>query len=253
MMRCGDQASRGPRSTLAAVLCAFVVFCAFHAPVQAQQVGSAVNPAAPKEASSAPGTLRLDYSQTPVALQIGLPDADAAIKQSIAQEGANWPLQIGEHRALPEEFQSDLTPQLDWEEMGDGSIVSSLSVTSPDATAMRMAVQAELPDGGEIRFFDGQSNQGPGSSGYPVIDAMDFAPGKGAPETLGASTADSGDEVFRRTNAGPERRPGRGPGHGRQRDLRALAPGSVRIRQQRVGAVRRRAPHRSTLRRKLRV
>ena len=123
MMRCGRQPSRGPRSTWAAVLCAFVVFCAFHAPAQAQRVGSAVNPSASKEASSAPGTLRFDYSQTPVAVKIALPDADAAIKQSMTQSSGGLPLQIGVHRAMSNEFQGDLSPKLDWEEMGDGSIV----------------------------------------------------------------------------------------------------------------------------------
>ena len=106
--RCGHQASRGPRSTGAALLCAFIVFCAFHAPAQAQRVGSAVNPAAPKEAPSAQNTLKLDYSQTPVALKIDLPDADAAVKESIAQKSDDWPLRIGVHRPMSEEYQGDL-------------------------------------------------------------------------------------------------------------------------------------------------
>ena len=179
MMRCGHQASPGRRSTRAAVLCAFVVFWAGHAPAQAQQVGSAVNPSASKEASAAPGTLRLDYSQTPVAVKIALPDADAAIKQSMTQSSGDLPLQIGVHRAISDEFQGDLAPQLDWEEMGDGSIVSSVSVTSPGAPAMRMSIEVELPEGGELRFFDGQSNTGPDGSGYPVdgpIEATTFDP-----------------------------------------------------------------------------
>ena len=192
MMRCGRQPSRGPRSTWAAVLCAFVVFCAFHAPAQAQRVGSAVNPSASKEASSAPGRLRLDYSQTPVAVKIALPDADAAIKQSMTQSSGGLPLQIGVHRAISNEFQGDLSPKLDWEEMGDGSIVSSVSVTSPGASAMRMSIEVELPDGGELRFFDGQSNTGTDGSGFPVIDAKDLASRNESPGPLATSSVDLG-------------------------------------------------------------
>ena len=190
MMRCGHQASRGPSSTRAAVLCAFVVFCAFHAPAQAQRVGSAVNPSASKEASSAPGTLRLDYSQTPVAVKIALPDADAAIKQSMTQSSGDLPLQIGVHRAISDEFQGDLSPKLDWEQMGDGSIVSSVSVTSPGASAMRMSIEVELPDGGELRFFDGQSNTGSDGSGYPVIGPIDLVPKNGTPGLLAPPAAE---------------------------------------------------------------
>ena len=185
-MRYGHQASRGPRSTGAALLCAFIVFCAFHTPAQAQRVGSAVNPSVPKEASSVESAPKLDYSQTPVALAIDLPDVDAAVKQRIAQQGGSWPHQVGVHLDMPDEFQSDLAPKLDWEEMGDGSIVSSVSVTSPGASAMRMGIKVDLPDGGELRFFDGQSNSGADNPGYPVIDAKDLASSgesHGAPAT----------------------------------------------------------------------
>ena len=174
-MRCGHQASRGPRSTGAALLCAFIVLCAFHTPAQTQRVGSAVNPSAPKEASSVQSAPKLDYSQTPVALAIDLPDVDAAVKQTIAQQVGSWPHQVGVHLDMPDEFQSDLAPKLDWEEMGDGSIVSSVSVTSPGASAMRMGIKVDLPDGGELRFFGGQSSSGADNPGYPVVGAKDLA------------------------------------------------------------------------------
>ena len=196
MMRFGHRAARGLRCVEAAVVCAFVVFGACHAPAHAQRVGSAVGPSAPKEVPAEQRALRLDYSETPVALSIALPAADAAVKQSMTQKDRDLPLQIGVHRPMPDEFQGDVSPKLDWEEMDDGSIVSSMSVTSPGASAMRMGIKAALPDGGEFRFFDGQSNQGPG---YPVIDTTDFVPqerhsrnargGSAAePETAGAGS-----------------------------------------------------------------
>ena len=190
MMRCGYRTARGLRCVEGVLVLAFVVFGAWHAPAQAQQVGSAVNPSASKEASSAPGTLRLDYSQTPVAVKIALPDADAAVKQSMTRKSGDLPLQIGVHRAISDEFQGDLSPKLDWEEMGDGSIVSSVSVTSPGASAMRMSIEVELPEGGELRFFDGQSNQGPDGSGYPVIGVKDLAARNATPEMPRASAAE---------------------------------------------------------------
>ena len=201
MMRFRHRAVRGLRSVEAALVCAFVVFGAWHPPAHAQRVGSAVGPPALKEGSAAQSALKLDYSGTPVALQVALPAAGAAVKQSIAQKDSDLPLQIGVHRPMPNEFQGDVSPKLDWEAMDDGSIVSSMSVTSSGASAMRMGVKAELPDGAELRFFDGQSNQGPG---YPVIGPTDLVLKNGTP-----------------ANARGVRR---GPRNGRSRE-RAVRPG----------------------------
>ena len=90
----------------------------------------------------------------------------------------------------PMDFGGDLSPKLDWEEMGDGSIVSSVSVTSPGASAMRMSIEVELPDAGELRFFDGQSNTGSDGSGYPVIGPIDLVPKNGTPGLLAPSSAE---------------------------------------------------------------
>ena len=105
----------------------------------------------------------------------------------MTQKSGDLPLQIGVHRSMPNEFQGDVSPKLDWEAMDDGSIVSSMSVTSSGASAMRMGVKAELPDGAELRFFDGQSSEGPG---YPVIGPTDLVLKNGTPAMLGASAAD---------------------------------------------------------------
>ena len=74
--------------------------------------------------------------------------------------------------------------------MGDGSIVSSVSVTSPGASAMRMSIEVELPEGGELRFFDGQSNTGSDGSGYPVIGPIDLVPKNGTPGLLAPPAAE---------------------------------------------------------------
>ena len=192
MMRHRRRASRGSGSVRVALACALIGFAACHAPAQAQRVGSVEGPSAPKGASSAQSALKLDYSQTPVALEIDLPDAEADVKQSIAQGGDDWPLRIGVHRAMSDEFRGDLSPQLDWEETGDGSIVSSVSVTSPGASASRMGIKVELPEGGELRFFDGQSSQGHVNPGYPVVGAKDLASGNESPGVPAESGIDLG-------------------------------------------------------------
>ena len=183
MMRCGHRTSRNVRSVKAAMVCAFVVFSTCYAPAYAQQVGSTVGPSVPDDVPAVQPKLRLDYSQTPIALQIDLPQADTMVKLSMARKGRNQPLQIGVHRALPDGLQGDLSPQLDWEETGDGSIVSSVSVTSPGATAMRMGVQAQLPEGSELRFFDGQLGQGQNDPGYPVFNGTDLVTKDTTPQT----------------------------------------------------------------------
>ena len=55
---------------------------------------------------------------------------------------------------------------------------------------MRMSIEVELPEGGELRFFDGQSNQGPDGSGYPVIGPIDLVPKNGTPGLLAPSAAE---------------------------------------------------------------
>ena len=189
MMRCLHGASRGLCRTGAAVVGAFLVFGACLAPTHAQQVGSAVGPSVPEEVPAAHRKLRLDYSQTPVGLQIDLPPADASVKRSMARKSRNGPLKVGVHRAMPDGFQDDLSPELDWVEMGDGTVVSSVSVTSPGASAMRMGVTVELPEGGELRFFGGQPDQGHDDPDYPVIGGEDLVPKDAAPESLGALLA----------------------------------------------------------------
>ena len=97
-------------------------------------------------------SLRQDYSSTPIALRITLPEVTDA-------EHADWegrertvPLQIGFGREIPTAWQDDLAPRLTWTTLSDGSVVSALSVTSPGARALRVAVYASLDPGAELRF-----------------------------------------------------------------------------------------------------
>lgn len=130
---------------------------------------SAVMPQTPVDGSAAKRGLKLDYSTVRVGLQIVLPPPSEQEKQSMAKEGSKGPVAIGFHRDVPGEFKGDLSPQLDWIEQPDGSFVSSLSVTSPGAESVRVGIRAELPPGGEIRFFDEESDES-----LPVVTSEDF-------------------------------------------------------------------------------
>ena len=63
------------------------------------------------------------------------------------------PLRIGFHRDVPESFQGDLLPRLDWTTTGDGALAATLLVSSPQAKSIRVALRADLPPGGTLRFF----------------------------------------------------------------------------------------------------
>lgn len=45
--------------------------------------------------------------------------------------------------------------QLNWQTLADGAQAAQLSVTSPDAAALRIQIASDnLPPGSELRFFD---------------------------------------------------------------------------------------------------
>ena len=76
--------------------------------------------------------------------------AQQAASSEVERSG---PLQIGFGRNLPSVYQGDLVPRLAWETQSDGTAISALSVSSPDARALRITLRATLPTGAEVRFF----------------------------------------------------------------------------------------------------
>ena len=98
--------------------------------------------------------LKQDYSKTKPSLQIALDPVNALEKKALENAPKEQPLQIGFGRDFPADYRGDLIPLLDWEQQGDGSLVASFSVASPDARAIRIALQANgIPNGVEFRFF----------------------------------------------------------------------------------------------------
>ena len=95
------------------------------------------------------------------------PDAEHAAWEGRERTG---PLQIGFGREIPAAYQDDLAPRLEWTTLSDGSVVSALSVTSPGARALRVAVYASLGPGGELRFF----SPGDLGQGFDPLTEQDF-------------------------------------------------------------------------------
>ena len=116
---------------------------------------------------------RLDYRKVPVALEIALPSIDEApptIGQDERKPGI--PLQIGFPRPVPEANRGDLVAGTTWITLPDSTKVTAITLRSPGAGRLRVALQAVLPEGATVRFF------GPGRfdrSSYPVYTHELFA------------------------------------------------------------------------------
>ena len=132
--------------------------------------------------------LKLDYSANPIALEIALPSTNVPKRSGMVYQ--RWPLLVAFHRDMPNEFQGDLSPQLDWTELKDDSIVTSISVTSPEASDIRLGIHITLAKGGEIRFFAPESNQV-----FPAIEAMDLLPDSDTKPRLLWSPVVEGDTI----------------------------------------------------------
>ena len=150
---------------------------------------SAVSPLTPATVSDKRQGLKLDYLVAPVGVRIVLPPPDASEKRAAAATGGKRRTVVGFHRDMPDEFEGDLSPRLDWIRHADGSFVSSLTITSPGAISVRAGIRAELTAGGEIRFFGFQSDEG-----FAPITREDFHLEDGEVQTLWSPTVE-GDTI----------------------------------------------------------
>ena len=92
-------------------------------------------------------------------LSIVLPCVSEAGKSALEENKPDrgGPLQIGFGRAVPAEYRGDLAARLEWsagsETDVDGSpVVAALTVTSPEAAALRVGLRAKLAAGATLRF-----------------------------------------------------------------------------------------------------
>ena len=140
-------------------------------------MASAVSPPVSNSSVELLGT-RLDYATVPIVLGIDLPPLGI---QQAARPATRGPLPIGVHRNVPNPFRGDVAPQLTWTQLTDGTIVTSISLSSPSAVSVRIGVVAELPEGGEIRLFDPTD---PGRR-FPAVTVDDFiGEREGDPEVI---------------------------------------------------------------------
>ena len=94
-----------------------------------------------------------------VSLSIVLPRVSEAERMALepTEPSRGGPLQIGFGRAIPTEYRGDLAARLKWfssNETGveNGPVAAALTVTSPEATALRVGLHAKLAAGATIRF-----------------------------------------------------------------------------------------------------
>lgn len=94
-----------------------------------------------------------------VSLSIVLPRTSRAEESALVQDEPDrvGPLQIGFGRAVPADYRGDLAARLEWFSGGetdaeDGPLNAALTVTSPEATALRVGLRAKLAAGAAVRF-----------------------------------------------------------------------------------------------------
>ena len=94
-----------------------------------------------------------------VSLSIVLPRVSEAERMALEPTGPSrgGPLQIGFGRAIPAEYRGDLAARLKWfssdeTDVENGPVAAALTVTSPEATALRVGLRAKLAAGATIHF-----------------------------------------------------------------------------------------------------
>ena len=143
-------------------------------------------------AARAPDSHRLkrNYAHTPIALTITLPPitrAQQAASTETEEPERPGPLQIGFGRDVPDTDRGDLAPRLAWETQSDGSQVSALSVSSPGARAVRVALRGTLAAGAEVLFFSPADPE----QRFPPVQPADISPGLAAEAPAGAPAEES--------------------------------------------------------------
>ena len=134
-----------------------------------RSVGSAKREAVAAPVPTVPHrATRLDYLAVEPGLRIAL--ARPGAERLAPPAAAGRPPRIGFHRALPARYRGELAGRLNWTELADGRVVGALTVASPGAVAVRLALLAQLPAQAAIRFFqpDGPARR------FRVVTAGDF-------------------------------------------------------------------------------
>ena len=125
---------------------------------------------------------RQDYSVVGIPLEIRAP-ALSAPESTLPPKHRRGPTAIGVGRPVPSAHQGDLKGKLVWSNIDGGAIAAALQVASPGAKALRIALSANLPEGGEVRFFSPADS----SQRFRPRRAKEFTAGKGGPTASAAA------------------------------------------------------------------
>ena len=162
------------RTTVAIALMTTARFCSLPIAL-AQSIGSAQAPAPVAERTpdglvAGSGVTRLDYETVSVAIGIDLPSVDLD-STGLGQSEPGIPLRVGVPIPIPDHRQGNLLADATWTTLAGGAQVTSLSLRSPRADRLRVALRATLPDGARVRFFALTQGEQPN---YPVYSREDF-------------------------------------------------------------------------------
>ena len=116
-------------------------------------VEGAAPPISPKTAGPILTTLH-DTPLAPLPVTITLAPATSTEKSVLQANTPNQPLQVGFGRGIPAAYQGNLRSLLPWTTLTDGRLAATFAITSPQASALRVALAApSLAEGSQIRFF----------------------------------------------------------------------------------------------------
>ena len=118
---------------------------------------------------------RQDYAAVGIPLAIRAPALSAEESALLAQR-RRGPAAAGVGRPVPAGHQGNLGERLTWSNIEDGAVAAAFQVSSPGAKALRVALSAALPEGGEVRFFSPTD----ASQRFRPRLGKEFAAGKGA-------------------------------------------------------------------------
>ncbi len=116
--------------------------------------------------------LRQDYRVTPIPFNVRVP-APLPTQRTGTDGCRRGPAAVGTGQRVPAEHQGPLEGKLSWENAADGGVTAALSITATGAKGLRIALEASLPEGGEIRFFDPADPE----PKFGPLDSEDFSPG----------------------------------------------------------------------------
>ena len=163
----------------------------------AVSMGGGSPPALDRESViSSASQLKRDYEVTSIPLRILLDEVSETERAAFTTQPKDQPLRVGFARDVPSPYRNDLAPSLVWEQFAGTGRVTAFSITSPEARALRVALQMEgVPDNAEIRFFGTQDAETFGPVSVASMRQRQTDGVAGSPPSLFWSPVIKGDTI----------------------------------------------------------